>query len=234
VIAEPPRRSRLAWPQKEAPAPEQAEIPPHRHRSARRQWAAIVVLYLVLALNTYLVILNYQYVLGRGQYRDAEAQRIEQENTERVRIAVCDVLDHLPAGGLLDPTRTEYGCGPGIPVESLPPEAQEQLQQFASGIPEPEPAEPTPGVKATPAPSSRSAVTTAPAPTAAPPAPAPAAPPVAPRPPVQPAPTPAPAPVPAPTPAPAQPAPAPSPSPAPLVDGTPLTDTLCGLIGVCL
>jgi len=79
-----------------------------------------------------------QYVQGRGEYRDREAVRMEQETEESIRRAMCDLLDQLPEGGLLDRPRVKYGCGPGIPVSDLTPEEQAQLANRAPQVVAPE------------------------------------------------------------------------------------------------
>lgn len=119
--------------------PEPAE---HSHRLPRWVRSTIIALLVCMVLLTvalaFLTVYVYQaneYVKGRGKFRDAEAERAQQQTTEQVRQSVCDVLDHLPAGGLLDPTREEYRCGPGVPVDELPPEARDQLQSFADNRP---------------------------------------------------------------------------------------------------
>lgn len=52
-----------------------------------------------------------QYVQGRGEYRDREQARLE----EQMRADWCRVLDMLPEGQFLDVLRAEKDCGPGIP-----------------------------------------------------------------------------------------------------------------------
>jgi hypothetical protein len=218
MTAEPVRRSRFAWPHGEAPEPEVVlPIPPHRHRSARRIWAALIALYVVVALLSYLVVINYQFVLGRGHYRDQETARVQAQTTEQIRQAMCALLDGLPAGPLLDPARDRYNCGPGVAGDDLTPEQQGQLQQFSDGFPTPVQ---KPGVKPLPG-------------TAPPTVGQPAEP--SQEPPAQPAPatsTPAPSAAPAPGLPPVAPEPAPTTAP-PLVDVGGLTDQVCRLTGVC-
>lgn len=54
-----------------------------------------------------------EYVAGKGKQRDADAQRQNQQFNQ----FVCDVLDQLPPGEVLDRVRGEYGCGPGLPTK---------------------------------------------------------------------------------------------------------------------
>lgn len=77
-----------------------------------------------LSVGAVYVYQQQQYVEGRGEYRDREAARLE----EQIRRSVCDLLDQLPEGGLLERPRTKYGCGPGIPIDQLTPEEQARLQ----------------------------------------------------------------------------------------------------------
>lgn len=62
-----------------------------------------------------------QYVQGRGDYRDQEQKRLE----EKIRRSTCDLLDQLPAGGLLERPRAKYHCGPGLPSTSPVPRSKE-------------------------------------------------------------------------------------------------------------
>jgi hypothetical protein len=212
--ADPPSRSRVAWPHREPPeSAGVVEIASHKCKSSRSQWAAIVALYVVVALNSYLQTVDHQFVLGRGQYRDAEDARMEQESIERLRLFACDLLDGLPAGPLLDPKRAQYGCGPGVPIDQLPPEAQRNLGELLTVQPPestPTTQRPAPGTATPSAPAAESYDRKRPRLDPADETPAPAAP--------SPSPTLA----------------APTPQPAPLVDVSPLTDTVCDLLGICI
>ena len=220
------RRSREGWP--ETPEPSEwassvhdHELPPWVRRTLLAVGAFMLLFGVGLGCLTYYVYQDHEYVMGRGQFRDAEAVRVQQQTTEQIRTAMCDLLDGLPAGPLLDPKRIQYDCGPGVPFEALPPEQQEQLQQFSGGLDIPQ--EPTPMVRPMPdepaVSSPESTDAPSPTPTPAPPAVAPDEPPTPGLPPVAPA-------------APA--APAPTPAVPPLVDLTPVTDPLCAALGVCL
>jgi hypothetical protein len=78
-----------------------------------------------------------QYVQGRGEFRDREAARMESETTEKIRKAMCDLLDTLPEGGLLERPRDKYDCGPGIPIDELSPEERQQVASSRGQIPVP-------------------------------------------------------------------------------------------------
>jgi hypothetical protein len=158
-VTDEPRRSRRGWPDPEPPAPDgDAVVPAHKH-SRVPVGIAYVAIVLLLVTDVLLVIgwMDFNdYVHGKGQQRDQENARLNQ----RINDAICDLLDQLPEGPLLDRPREKYGCGPGIPFDQLPPDIQQQL---------------------TPAPAP--AATTAPAPTATPDEPSPDAPTSAARPP---------------------------------------------------
>lgn len=80
-----------------------------------------------LGLSAVYIYQQQQYVEGRGEYRDREALRIEEETSDLLRRGICDLLDQLPEGGLLERPRVKYGCGPGIPFDSLTPEEQDRI-----------------------------------------------------------------------------------------------------------
>lgn len=125
----PTERSRQAWPDEMLPGP-----PVHEHKLpgvVRLGLAGLSIALLLLAVAVGLMAIYVyqanQYVQGRGDYRDAEAQRLEQEATERSRRSTCDLLDQLPATALLDRVRAKYQCGPGTPIAQLPPDVQAEL-----------------------------------------------------------------------------------------------------------
>jgi hypothetical protein len=111
--------------------PEGASAPTHSHRLPRivagclAGLIAVNVLVLTgLALLATFVYQDHEYVQGRGEYRDQETDRLEEE----IRQGKCDLLDGLPADSrVLDRLRQENGCGPGIPRDQLPPEVRQQL-----------------------------------------------------------------------------------------------------------
>lgn len=120
----------------------------HTHRLPKVVRVAIVGLaaavFLALTgvglLATY-VYQQQQYIEGRGVQRDAEQARLQ----ERLRQAQCDLLDQLPAGGLLERPRAKYHCGPGIPLSDLTPQEQAEVDGAApASTPRPTAAQPTP------------------------------------------------------------------------------------------
>jgi hypothetical protein len=120
------RRSRFGWPTQTEPTTTPAGT--HSHKQNNRPlglaYVAIVLLLITNAALAYFVWQDHQYVQGRGEYRDQETTRLEQQITD----AVCDLLDELPEGGLLDRPREKYGCGPGIPLDDLPADLRERYE----------------------------------------------------------------------------------------------------------
>ena len=108
--AEPVRRG--PWPLPVVPERRRCNVVAiHAHRHPR--WPTFALAALVLLVMLAVVILtvfvgNLQaYVNGRGEYRDAEAQRIEA----RINMAVCDILREFPAGDArADRLRLRYEC----------------------------------------------------------------------------------------------------------------------------
>ena len=132
-----PRRSRTAWPGPLSVAGVGAghthELPPALRQRYRLLLLAVVALLLAVGTLTYFVYQQQQYIEGRGAARDRENERTNQ----RINDAICDLLDQLPEGGLLERPRAKYGCGPGYPLSEVPPELQGRY------APRPAPAEPT-------------------------------------------------------------------------------------------
>lgn len=136
--------SRAGWPHMDS-KPHGATRTTHDHRPP--SWERRAIILLAVGLTLCLVGLGvgaiylfqaHQYIEGRGEYRDAETQRLEQRITD----AVCDLLDQLPAGGLLERPRSKYGCGPGYPVSEIDPGQQERHRDVygrgvAPGVAEP-------------------------------------------------------------------------------------------------
>lgn len=166
------RRSRTAWP---GPMSVAGVGDGHSHdlpgplvtRVRLLTWALVVVgasLAIVVALMLLLI-------LDRSADREQEQQRL----AEAFRIGICDVLDELPEGGVLDGPRGKYGCGPGRPLEEFPDDVR---QRYAPPAAAPGDAGAGPGGGAAPGgappapPASTARPTPPPAP--APPAPAPA------------------------------------------------------------
>lgn len=214
------RRSREAWPDTDGP-PEWATAvhshdPPAWLRRVLVLIGGFMLLFSVgLGCLTYYVYLDHEYVAGRGRFRDAEAARMQAETTEQIRLGLCSLLDGLPAGPLLDPKRTEYGCGPGVPVDQLSPEVLGNLQQFGSVVAPP--AQPLPRVK--PEPGDTAQPTESSQEPSAQPAPATS--------------TPAPSAAPTASGMPFDPVGMPLPTVPPLVDVSGLTDLVCAATGLC-
>jgi hypothetical protein len=74
-----------------------------------------------LGLVTTYAFQDHAYVEGRGELRDRENAELNRRIDDAMRQSKCDLLDRLPQGPLLDPIRAEYDCGPGIPLDQLPP-----------------------------------------------------------------------------------------------------------------
>jgi hypothetical protein len=124
VISEP-RRSRLAWPK----APEPPEGCPH----VAPKRAPLFIAYACIAMLTVAVAGIMIYLLSKSAQRD---QQIEDTNQE-VRKAICQLLDGLPAGGVLDVSRAQFGCGPGTPIDQFPPEVRQQFSPSPTPAPAP-------------------------------------------------------------------------------------------------
>jgi hypothetical protein len=117
----------------------------------------VVVLTLMVGLLTYYVFQQQAYIEGRGVQRDRENEQLQQAIVD----AVCDLLDQLPEGGLLDRPRDRYGCGPGIPFSELPEDVR---RRYSGEEPEPAPAA-TPTPMPSPPPMGSPAVPNPPRPT---------------------------------------------------------------------
>ena len=138
-------RSRTFWPKPLGPREEKGAEPAktmHSHKESRQPrvlwvvaFVCIVILSIVCGLLTvYAVRVDAriaaleEYVEGKGEQRDREAAALEKLMRELDRQSACDLLDQFPEGGWLDRPREKYNCGPGIPIEELTPEEQEQLE----------------------------------------------------------------------------------------------------------
>lgn len=148
-MSDDPPRSRMAWPQPATSDADYAAMYRHKRRVHLLLGIAVLVLALAVATLTFFVYQQQLYIEGRGEYRDAEARRVETESKERIRRAMCDLLDTLPEGGLLDLPRAKYGCGPGIAIDDLPPEIRQELAEREARIQRPAP-EPAPTSRPTP------------------------------------------------------------------------------------
>lgn len=107
---------------------EPIDAPEHSHKlpgGVRLAIAGLIVVQFLLIVAVGLISVyvyqQQQFIQGRGEYRDAEAVRLE----ERIRRSTCDLLDQFPEGGLLERPRNKYGCGPGMPGP-WPPDQQPQ------------------------------------------------------------------------------------------------------------
>jgi hypothetical protein len=124
VVLDPEHRpSRRGWPLRTGEATTTAGT----HDHLLPAWLPRVVIaqsvaILVLGVTIGALLL---YILGRGAFRDEQTQMLN----ERINAAVCDLLDQLPEGGLLERPRERYHCGPGIPLEELPPDQADRLRE---------------------------------------------------------------------------------------------------------
>lgn len=108
-----------------------------------------IVGWLAVATNNRLDTVE-QYIQGKGEQRDRENTALQ----EQIRRSLCDLLDQLPQGGLLDLPRAKYGCGPGLPLDQLPPDVQGQVRSGRAQPPAAtaQAAAPTPAAQPSPAP----------------------------------------------------------------------------------
>lgn len=139
-------RSRTAWP---GPMSLAGLGEGHRHDLPRpliivlkALVAGILLLVLAVGVLAYFVLQQQAYMEGRGEYRDEEAARIEEDT----RLRFCRLLDTLPEGGLLDRSRREFGCEPGngYPVDEIDPEQRRQQQDISGSNAAPRRAAPQP------------------------------------------------------------------------------------------
>ena len=117
-------RSRLGWSDPMDENPPTASAPAHSHRlpgSVRLALSGLLAAALLLSVAVgFLTVYVYQanqYVEGRGEQRDRE----NDAQDVRIKRAICDLLDQLPEGRLLDRPRAKYGCGPGLRPDEIPP-----------------------------------------------------------------------------------------------------------------
>jgi len=121
-------------------------------RPLRFALVALTLMVLVLACCVWglgvAVLRADEYVKGRGEYRDAETARMQQELND----LACGMLDTLPADEpLLHPMRDKYHCGPGVPFDELPPEIRRDIGDRLSLLKPPViPDDRLPGSTATP------------------------------------------------------------------------------------
>lgn len=113
-MTEPARRR---WPHLSADLEGSAPgVARHSHRLPRWMRLAAVGLTLAVLGLAVALALTVVYVLQLKAEREHEADRL----AESFRVGICDVLDQLPQGGVLDPVRLRYGCGPGNPDLRIP------------------------------------------------------------------------------------------------------------------
>lgn len=145
-------RSRLGWADPMDGEPARASSPPRLPKVVRLSiigLAAAVFLALVgVGLLATYVYQQQQYIQGKGEQRDRENAELQ----EQIRQSICDLLDQLPEGGLLERPRIKYDCGPGIPLEQLTPQEQAQVRARPT-VPPPPPPMGSPAVPNPPRPS---------------------------------------------------------------------------------
>lgn len=116
------------WPTPGGDGAEYAELG-HKHRQPRLILSTLLVAIVGLALAVSLLFVyafrveerllqTEDYIAGRGEYRDAEADRLDR----RIDTVVCDILGEFPAGDArADRLRTRYECPiPDRPTEGAP------------------------------------------------------------------------------------------------------------------
>jgi hypothetical protein len=140
-------KTRRVWPLRTAPTTTPAGTHSHPLPAVMRLSLAglVVAVLLQCAAITVLaiyVVQDHNYVIGRGELRDRETVALK----EQIRQSICDLLDQLPEGGLLDRPRHKYGCGPGIPLSEFPQGWQDKIrsQQPDEPATTETPAEPAP------------------------------------------------------------------------------------------
>jgi hypothetical protein len=131
------RPSRRGWPLHTLETTTPAGTHSHKlPQGVFRILIALSVFMLVLAVVDAVLVL---YIIGRGQVREAQIEETRRD----VREQLCDVLDGLPQGGVLDLTRSKLDCGPGLPLSSFPPDIQRQFTPAPTQPSAPVPAQPT-------------------------------------------------------------------------------------------
>lgn len=132
------RQSRTGWPLRKA----DESVPEHDHRLPRALWglvALVAALTVVVALLVLAIWQDRRYIAELREYRDLQMQ--QQEEIERLRL--CRLMDTLPRGGLLERSRSEFGCEPGNGYDPAEIDPRQQQQQRDFTTPQTEPA-PTP------------------------------------------------------------------------------------------
>jgi hypothetical protein len=136
------RRSRIPWPMRTGETTTAAGT----HDHTMPKWVRFndICGFLLHVVESLVIACLLIYIIGRGEVRERQIQ----DTRDLVREQLCDVLDGLPEGGVLDLTRGRLHCGPGMPLESYPPEIQGQL----GGIPKADRSAPRPELPASQAP----------------------------------------------------------------------------------
>src|SRR5690349_12651174 len=106
------RRSREFWTDTMEAGPPNPPAHVHRLPAAVRfalvgLVAAVFLLLVAVSLMGVYVYQQQQYIQGRGELRDRENAQLQEQQ----RQGICDLLDQLPEGGLLERPRAKYGCG---------------------------------------------------------------------------------------------------------------------------
>lgn len=154
------RRSRRTWPGPMSVAGvepgHEHDLPPALLARVRVLTRSLVIFGVCLAaIGTCLVLI----LLDRSNARDDQNERTNQ----RINDSICDLLDQLPEGGLLDRPRGKYHCGPGFPLSRLTPDERTQIRRPVSP---PAASTPAPSAAPVPAPPLGSAATPGAAPRA--------------------------------------------------------------------
>lgn len=119
--------------------------PGHTHRMPRALLVTLVVICVGLLASIVLVsvvairagqqaeetnrrlVALEQFIEDRGVERDQQYENLDG----RITHAICGLLDGLPAEwSVLNGLREQNGCGPGIPIDQLPPETQRDLSRW--------------------------------------------------------------------------------------------------------
>lgn len=103
----------------------------HSHKLPRSWLAAYVGVAAVEILLAALILLVVMWVVGLRADRLAE----QQKQHEETRQAICSLLDQFPPSALLDGPRQKFGCGPGTPLDQLPPSVRQQFGSTAQTVP---------------------------------------------------------------------------------------------------
>ncbi len=127
-------KRRSSYPPPRPPEPRGAVVATHDHKQPRGPFLILGTAILLLFLSTGLTFMHALSVQDRlaaleTDYQALKIQRNQQlsDLDQKINRAQCDLLDTLPITALLDAAREKYGCGPGLPIDQLSPEAQQEL-----------------------------------------------------------------------------------------------------------